>query len=175
MRSICAAIVPALTLLIAGCAAPAWMRVPDFSGWFDRENAILVEEVARADVCGTAGGESVVTVLPSLGALQAWATGRQITLVSSTAKALPESAYAVVEFGQRPNSGYGLAVSRQAGTNGADLMLKATFFEPQPGRWANDAPSSPCVMVSLPPREYGKVRVLDQTGKVRAGTEGGGS
>jgi hypothetical protein len=162
-------------LLLAACAKPAWVRAPDFSGWFDRENAVMVEEVSRADACGTAGGESEVTVLPDLASLKAWGASRNLELASTTGKPLPATPYAVVEFGQRPNSGYGLAVSRQAGTRGADLLLKATFFEPTQGRWASDVPSSPCVIVSLPPREYRTVRVLDQTGKVRAGTEGRGS
>lgn len=167
----------AVTVLLSACAKPSWVRMPsmsmpDFSGWFNSENAVSVEEVVRANVCGTAGGESEVTVLPDLGSLQAWAVGRKVELVSTTGKPLPETPYAVVEFGQRPNSGYGLAVSRQAGMNGADLALKATFFEPTQGRWASDEPSSPCVAVSLPPREYRVVRVLDQTGRVRAATEG---
>ncbi len=159
--------------MTSACAKPAWVRAPDTSKWFSGENEeVLVLEAARANVCGTAGGESTVAVMPDLPSLQAWAEGRGIELVSVTGKALPESPYAVVEFGQRPNSGYGLAVSRQAAMKGADLMLKATFFEPTQGRWSSDQPSSPCVMVTLPQREYRSVRLVDQTGKVRAGTEG---
>ena len=159
-------------MMLSACAKPAWVRAPDFSEWFNSENSIVVQEVARANVCRTAGGESVVSVMPDLASLQAWAAGRGVELVTVTGKPLPETPFAVVEFGQRPNSGYGLAVSRQAGMQGADLVLKATFFEPTQGRWASDEPSSPCVVVTLPPREYSTVRLLDQTGKVRAGTEG---
>ena len=104
-----------LASLLCACTKPAWVRAPDFSGWFDSENAVMVQEAARANVCGTAGGESVVSVLPGLAGLQAWAAGRGIELTSLTGKPLEETPYAVVEFGQRPNSGYGLAVSRQAG------------------------------------------------------------
>lgn len=161
-----------VAVLVSACAKPAWVRAPDFSDWFNSENAITVQEVARANICRTVGGESVVSVLPDLASLQSWAAGRGVELVTVTGKPLPESPVAVVEFGQRPNSGYGLAVSRQAGMQGSDLVLKATFFEPTQGRWASDEPSSPCVVVTLPPREYSTVRLLDQTGKVRAGTEG---
>ena len=167
---------PFLTILLASmlaaCAKPAWVRAPDFSAWFDSENSVMVQEVARANVCGTAGGESVVTLLPGLGPLQNWASGRGVELVPLTGKPLVESPYAVIEFGQRPNSGYGLAISRQAGRNGSDLILKATYFEPTPGRWASDEPSSPCVVVLLPAGEYDRVRLIDQSGEVRAGTEG---
>lgn len=174
MRAI---VLVALAVLLSACAKPSWVRVPDlsmpdFSGWFDNENAVMVEEVVRANFCGTAGGESEVTVLPDFGSLRAWAAPRNLELVSATGKPLPQTPFAVVEFGQRPNSGYGLAISRQAGMNGSDLVLKGTFFEPTQGRWASDEPSSPCVVVSLPPREYRIVRVIDQTGRVRAGTEG---
>lgn len=167
---------PFLTILLASmlaaCAKPAWVRAPDISEWFNSENSVMVQEVARANVCGTAGGESVVTLLPGLGPLQSWASGRGVELVSLTGKPLTESPYAVIEFGQRPNSGYGLAVSRQAGRNGSDLILKATYFEPTQGRWASDEPSSPCVVVVLPAGEYDGVRLIDQSGEVRAGTEG---
>lgn len=159
--------------MTSACAKPAWMQAPDTSKWFSGENEeVLVQEAARANVCGTAGGESTVSVVPDLPSLEAWAASRGIELASITGKPLPESPYAVVEFGQRPNSGYGLAVSRQAAMKGPDLMLKATFFEPTQGRWSSDQPSSPCVMVTLPQREYRSVRLVDQTGKVRAGTEG---
>lgn len=158
--------------LLTGCAKPQWAHAPDFSSWFDNEHAIEVREMVRADVCGTVGGEPDVTVVPDLDALRAWAAGRQVELVTVSNQVLPAAPYAIVEFGQRPNSGYGLAVSRLAGMRDKVLLLKATFFEPKQGRWASAEPSSPCVILSLPPREYGVVKLIDQTGKVRAGTEG---
>lgn len=160
------------SLTLAACAKPAWVRAPDFSGWFNSENSVSVQEVARANVCGTAGGESVVTLLPTLGSLQSWASGRGVELIPLTNKPLAEAPYAVIEFGQRPNSGYGLAVSRQAALRGDELLLKATFFEPTQGRWSSAEPSSPCVVVLLPAGEYASVRLIDQSGEIRAGTEG---
>lgn len=161
-----------LATLLASCAKPAWVRAPDFSGMFNSENEVLVQEVARANVCGTAGGESVVTLLPSLGSLQNWTTARGVEMVPTTNKPLGEAPYAVIEFGQRPNSGYGLAISRQAALKGSELLLKATYFEPTQGRWSSAEPSSPCVVVLLPAGEYSGVRLIDQSGEVRAGTEG---
>lgn len=177
MRPLCLLL---LTFLTTACAKPAWVRVPelsmpDFSSWFDSEHSVEVREMVRADACGTAGGESEVTVVPDVSALRAWASGRNVALTTVNNQPLPATPYAIVEFGQRPNSGYGLAVSRQAGMRDDVLLLKATFFEPQQGRWASTEPSSPCVMVSLPPREYRVVKLIDQSGKVRAGSEGRGS
>lgn len=167
-------------LLLVGCAKPNWVRMPtfsapDFSSWFNRENAIQVEQVAQAAVCNTAGGESEVTLLPDLTALNAWASGRGVVLESFNGRPLPASPYAVVEYGQRENSGYGLAVSRQAGLKDSTLLLKGTFFDPTKGRWSSAEPSSVCVFVSLPPREFRTVKVIDQTGAVRAATDGRGS
>lgn len=166
-------------LLLAGliafctaCAKPAWIRPPDFSSWFNDDHAIPLLEVARANNCGTSGAESRVQLFKSLAGLEAWAASRQITLLSTFGQALPESPYAVVEHGQRDNSGYGLAVSSEGGLHNDTLLVRATFFEPKQGRWASDQPSSPCVMVSLPARAYDEVKVIDQTGKVRAAAAG---
>ena len=63
-------------------------------------------------------------------------------------------------------------VVKGAPEQGGGKLLKATFFEPSPGRWANNDPTSPCVVVSLPPRNYKDIRVIDQTGRVRASREG---
>lgn len=167
--------------LLGACAKPVWLRMPDvsapdFSSWFGGENAILVEEVVRANVCNTADSESEVSVLPDLVALKAWASGRGVDLKTVNNEPLPEGQpFAVVELGQRPHGGYSLAVSRQAGLRDEVLVLKATIFEPQHGRWASDEPISPCVVVSLPRREYRVVRLVDQTGRVRTATEGRGS
>ena len=161
-----------LASLLAACAKPAWVRAPDFSGLFNHENGVTVQEVARSNDCATAGGESVVTLMPTLGSLQAWAAERKVELVLLTTQSLAEARYAVIEFGQRPNSGYGLAISRQAALRGDELLLRATFFEPTHGRWSSAEPSSPCVVVLLPAGEYGSVRLIDQSGEIRAGTEG---
>lgn len=166
-----------VAVLLSACAKPEWVRMPDlsmpdFSSWFTRENAITVEEVVRANICNSITGESDVSLLRDLAALKAWALDRKIELVNLTGKPFGPGPYAVVEFGQRQHSGYGLAISRQAGVQDGTLLLKGTFFEPQQGRWASNEPSSPCVIVSLPDREYREVRVLDQTGRVRTATEG---
>lgn len=169
---------PLTACLLAGCATPSWvpdmpdLSMPDFSSWFNPEHAIEVEEVSRANICNTAGGESQVTVVPDVNALQAWAQNHSVALEPESGKPLPNTSFAIVEYGQRPHSGYGLAVSRQGGLKNSILLLKGTFFEPSPGRWASNDASSPCVVVALPPRPYKDVRVLDQTGRVRAATEG---
>ena len=169
MRSLTAVVVAAL-LLCACASGPD--KTPNLKKWFNSDNSVAVQEVGRSNVCGTAGGESVVTVVPNLAAMEAWIAGRGVDLVNVSSQPYPQSPYAIVEFGQRPNSGYGLAISRDAGLNDGDLLLKATFFEPTQGRWSSAEPSSPCVVVTLPALEFSSVRLVDQTGKVRAGTEG---
>ncbi|WP_420467780.1 protease complex subunit PrcB family protein [Panacagrimonas sp.] len=162
--------------LLGACAKPAWVRLPDTSDWFSKaENLVQVEEVARANVCHSVTDEIELAVLGNVAAMQALASGRGFEWVRNSAKSLPETAYAVVEFGQRPNSGYGLAVSREAALQGDTLRLRATFFEPQQGRWAGSEPSSPCVAVSIPGGAYERIELVDQTGRVRAMTRLGGA
>ncbi len=171
----------AATLLCSACAKPAWVRLPnvaapDFSSWFSNENAVPVEEVARASQCGTSGPEPSLQLFRSLAGLQAWTSSRGIDLVSTRASALPESPYAVFELGARPSGGYGVAVSAQGGLRNDTLVLKATVFEPRKGgEWASNEPSSPCVMVSLPARSYEEVKLIDQSGLVQAQASGQGS
>lgn len=169
MRSPITAVLAAL-LLCACASGPD--KSPNLKKWFNSDNSVAVQEVGRSNICGTAGGESVVTIVPTLAAMEAWIAGRSVDLANVSSQPYPESPYAIVEFGQRPNSGYGLAISRDAGLKDKDLLLKATFFEPTQGRWSSAEPSSPCVVITLPALEYTSVRLVDQTGKVRAGTEG---
>lgn len=162
--------------LLGACAKPAWVRMPDTSDWFTKGDVpVTVEEVARANVCNSVTDETEVVVVANATAMQGIADSRDFAWVRNSSKALPETAYAVVEFGQRPNSGYGLAVSREAALRGDTLLLRATFFEPQQGRWAGSAPSSPCVAVSLPAGAYDQIKLMDQEGRVRAVTRLGGA
>ena len=155
--------------LLAGCARPEWLKSAPQAPRYDE--VIDVREAARANVCNTVAGESEVRLLADLAALRAWAASRGVELQSVSGKELPDTPYAVTEYGQRPNSGYGLAISRRAGLDDGVLVLSATFFEPSTDRWAAAEPSSPCVVVSLPTLEYTSARLLDQTGTVRATSE----
>lgn len=165
-------------LLTAGCAAPGWLRLPDASSLWPSSplTSVRVEEVARANVCNTVTGEPDLSLLSGTAALDALAAQRGFEWVRTTSLTLPETTYAVIEIGQRTNGGYGLAVSREAAVDGDALLLRATFFEPQPGRWASDQPSSPCVAVALPEGvSFGRVRVFDQSGRIRVSLDADGT
>ncbi|MGQ0529590.1 MAG: protease complex subunit PrcB family protein [Panacagrimonas sp.] len=178
MRSFLLLIASFTLTALAGCAMPTWLRLPSLPGdgggsLFGSGEVVQVTEAVRNEICNTPGGESEVHLLPNLAALQSWGASRNIVLPSISGKALPDTAYVVVEYGQRPNSGYGLAVSRRASLDDGVLLLSATFFEPQQGRWAGAEPSSPCVAVSLPALEYRSAQVRDQSGKLRTSSEAG--
>lgn len=165
-------------LLAAGCAAPGWLRLPDPSSLWpgSPQTLVRVEEVARADVCNTVTGEPELSLLPGAAALDALAAQRGFEWIRTTSRPLPETTYAVIEIGQRTNGGYSLAVSRDAALEGDALLLSATYFEPRQGRWASDQPSSPCVAVALPEGvSFGRVRVFDQSGRVRVSSDGDGA
>ena len=160
------------SLALSACAKPAWMRLPDFS---TSGVPTQVEEVARANVCHTVTDATEVTLLPNAEAMRAVAEQRGFEWVyNSPGKAVTEAPYAVIEYGQRPNSGYGVAVSRQALLDGNVLVLRGTFFEPQQGRWASNEPSSPCVAVSLPAGGFDEIRLIDQDGKLIVSSADGG-
>lgn len=167
----------AAACVLAGCTRPAWLPLPDTASWGKGQGvAVVVEEVARANVCNTVSDESELQVIPSVDALEGFARQRGFEWVRTSAKAWPETGYAIVEYGQRTNSGYGLAVSRDAELRGDVLILRATFFEPQQGRWASDEASSPCVAVALPAgAEFSSVSIFDQTGRARISIRTGGA
>lgn len=156
---------------LAGCARPGWLTLPDADA-----TPVAVEEVARANVCHTVSGESDLLLLSGTGALESLAQSRGFQWVRTSTKALAETLYVVIEHGQRTNGGYGLAVSRDAELRGDVLVLRATYFEPQQGRWASNQPSSPCVAVALPAgASYSSIRVQDQDGRVRVRLQAGGA
>lgn len=162
-----------VALLIAACSSmprpnlPS-LRMPDFSTWFENENLIEVAEVGRAVHCGGENRDVRVALLPDLASAKAWTAGRGIVLPGIEEGQLLDAPYAVVELGYRDTGGYGVAVSRQAGLKDDVLVLKATFFEPGQGRWASSEASSPCAIVSLPPRQYRSLQLIDQAGALRA-------
>lgn len=165
MRKIAAVLALGTTLAVGACSYMPSM--PDFSTWFDNENAVEVAEVGRAQSCGTEGEVARVQLLPDAVAVRAWESQRGIQF-SGIAGELPAQPYAIVEMGQRSSAGYGIAVSRQAGLKDGILLLKATFIAPRAGAMTAQVITSPCALVSLPKVEYGEVRVIDQTGKLRA-------
>ncbi|HUP91125.1 MAG TPA: protease complex subunit PrcB family protein [Solimonas sp.] len=151
-------------LVLSGCA-----HMPDVTDWFSRENAVSVSEVRRAIICGTSGPEAQVTLFPDAAAVQAWELGRGLQMSAGTP--LPATPFVLVEMGERSSAGYGLAVSRTAGRRGEDLILRATFLSPAPGRMTAQMITSPCVLVSIPQANYRAVEVIDQGGTLRATTE----
>jgi hypothetical protein len=162
-------------MFVAACASyqlsVPQISAPDFSAWFDQGNRIEVADVGRLPDCGGDGGEVRVTLLPDLAAAKDWASAHGVTLAGSDTGQLLDAPYAAVERGVSPSGGYGIAVSREAGVKNGTLVLKATFFEPGPGRWAKQEPANPCSVISLPPREYRSVQLIDQSGALRASTE----
>lgn len=154
-----------LALISAGCGSTV-----NISRLFAVEKPIEVQELRRSQQCGTGDAAARVQLFPDLAAVQAWEKSRNLSLTVG-ADALPQGPYALVEVGRRSTAGYGLAISRAAGRRGEVLMLKGTFITPVAGTVVAQVVTSPCVLVSLPPRDYTAVEVLDQTGERRASTD----
>lgn len=149
-------------LVLAGCSS-----LPD---WVAREETVEVSEVARSNQCATPGAEPQLTLLADVAAVKTWEQGRGIELTQGL---LPQGPFALVEMGERPTGGHGVAVSRIARLRSDSLVLQATFVAPRPGDITSQALTSPCVLISVPGRGYSRVELLDQDGQRRAQAGGG--
>lgn len=148
-------------LLLSGCTSDlGWML--RFSG----DNPVEVRELARATQCGTESEKSVATVFADANELRQWQDQRGVKLIDGDA--VPAGPYAVVEMGQRPTGGYGIAISRKAGIRRDLVVLRGTFISPDAGSVVEQAVTSPCVLVGLPSGFNRGVVVFDQAGNIQA-------
>lgn len=160
-----------LTLLLAACS----LSMPTFKGidgLMFRGQGTEVLEVSRALDCGSEQPETRIHRFASAEAYRSWAAARGLVLPQTDD--LTPARYALIELGQRPSGGYGLAVSRQADRRGDILRLRATFIEPGPDAMVTQALTAPCALVRLPvgeeAREEARIELYDQAGNLRAVT-----
>lgn len=160
-----------LTLLVAACS----LSMPSFKGidrLMSRGQSVEVLEVSRALDCGSEQPDTRIHRFASGEAYRSWAAARGLVLPQTAD--LPPARYALIELGQRPSGGYGLAVSRQADRRGVTLRLRATFIEPGPDAMVTQALTAPCALVRLPVgeemQEEARIELYDQAGTLRAAT-----
>lgn len=152
----------AIILLTAGAAGCAFKPAKIFSSYTNLE----VSEVGRSLLCNAGSANTAVYLFSDAAGVEAWQSSRGLNLIPADAPAY--SPYAVIEIGDRPTGGHGLAVSRAAVLRGELVILSATFVSPAPDRLVTQVLTSPCVLVRLPPGRYGAIEVQDQNGAVRA-------
>lgn len=151
-----------MMLLTAALAACSFKPAKVFSSY----SSLEVREVARSLQCNSGAADSAAYLFADAAGVQAWQAQRALSLAAP--EVLADTPYALIEMGQRPTGGYGLAVSRAAVLRGELLILSATFVSPGPDGYVSQALTSPCVLVRLPPGRYSSVEVQDQAGAVRA-------
>jgi hypothetical protein len=157
----CVLSVAAAALLLTGCTSDlGWLL--KFSG----DTPVEVRELARSAQCGTPSEKAVATVFTDAAELRQWQDQRGIKLIDGDA--VPAGPYAVVEMGQRPSGGYGIAISRKAGIRHDLVVLHGTFISPTAGTESTQVVTSPCVLVGLPSGFNRGVVVLDQSGAIQA-------
>ncbi len=159
MKSVMSA--AATALLLSGCTSDL--------GWllrFSGESPVEVRELARSIQCGTQSEKSSASVFADAAELRQWQDQRGIKLIDSDA--VPAGPYAVIEMGQRPTGGYGIAISRKAGIRRDLVVLKGTFISPAAESGAAQVITSPCVLVGLPAGFNRGVVVLNQAGEIQA-------
>jgi len=151
----------AAALLLSACTSDlGWML--RFSG----DNPVEVRELARSTQCGTPSEKASASVFVDATELRQWQDQRGIKLIDGDA--VPAGPYAVVEMGQRPSAGYGIAISRKAGIRRDLVVLKGTFIAPPAGSVAAQMMTSPCVLVGLPAGFNRGVVVMNQEGEIQA-------
>lgn len=148
-----------LALVLTGCGFRAEKLFASYS-------KIDVREVGRSLYCNSGSEEPQAQILPDLKAVQDWQRARGVTFPA--AGSLVQSPYALIEMGQRPTGGYGLAVARSAVLRGELVILSATFLSPSAGSIRSQALTSPCALVQLPPGRYTSVELQDPSGTTRA-------
>lgn len=74
-----------------------------------------------------------------------------------------------VQMGQRPTGGYGLSLPEAPAhlTDGV-LTLRVRFEQPGPNAMVTQVVTSPCLLVAVDGRGFGRIRVVDEDGQVRA-------
>ncbi len=154
----------AVALSTAGCSGLSLPTLLPGGG-----DDVEVAEIRHYGQCATGGEAAAVALLADEATLRDWQSARGIDLIAAPPGGLlPPGPFAVVEHGTRSSAGYGLVVSRRAYQEGRELRLTASFLSPKAGAAPAEAPTSPCVLVKLPPGNYDRLSVVDPAGKRRA-------
>lgn len=131
------------------------------------ELRIEAVEIGRLPSCNSTGRESSLELFTDTAAIKAWEEARGVQLTPAVGE-LPPGTYLIAEVGERNTGGYSLAISRSAAIKEDVLYLKASFLVPGNAGMVTQAITSPCSLVLVPTRQYGKAFLLDQSNKVRA-------
>lgn len=131
------------------------------------ELRIEAVEIGRLPNCNSTGRESSLELFTDTAAITAWEEARGVKLTPAAGE-LPPGTYVIAEVGERNTGGYSLAISRSAAIKEDVLYLKASFLVPGNAGMVTQVVTSPCSLVLVPTRQYGKALLLDQSNKVRA-------
>lgn len=128
---------------------------------------VRISEVRRSIHCGTGQRHAALSYFQSGTELMGWQADRGIDLVDRAD--LPDGPLLLVEMGQRNTGGYFIEPKPDA-TIDRDrvLWLAARWTAPDADRMVVQMLTSPCVLLSVPPRDYRGFRVIDQNEELRA-------
>jgi hypothetical protein len=152
-------------LAAAGAALCALSACSTLRQW--TSSPLDVSQVRVLQNCNSDGPQTRVSLFASPEEVRAWQERHKVDLIG--VDPLPDAgAYVLVEMGIHVNTGYGLAISRQAGDNDGLVQLQATLFSPPYGQTTPQKVISPCVLVALPAGRYRGVEVRDPAGALLA-------
>lgn len=162
-RALLPLMIPALSLLLGGCASMKFWDPPyDFPA-----GTVELKELRRALVCDTPTEQARVRAFDSAAALLADPLGASLQAADLSLPA--DSSYVVVELGQRRTGGYSLEPRSKAELDETGrLQVQADWIEPAADRMRIQILTSLCVLLQAPAMPYNRVELLDTTGAVRA-------
>lgn len=146
--------------LLFACLSIAGCSLLRFGG-----NASGVTEVGYSLYCGTPSQDSEVHFFPDPNAFKSWIDYRNITQFD---RDMAEGGALVVELGQRPTGGYTISLNGdKTGIHGDTLQVGIDWYAPRLDAAVSQAMTSECLVFSLPPGSYDRVKVVDQLGNSR--------
>ena len=166
MNSVSKGVIRLVFLVVAATTATACglmkQRTP-------QSEDVRIAEVRRSIHCGTEQRHAALSYFPTADDLMGWQADRGVDLVDRDR--LPDGPLLLVEMGRRTSGGYFVEPKLDATIDRDRMMwLAGRWIEPGADRLTAQMLTSPCVLLSVPPRDYRGFRIIDQNEELRAST-----
>ena len=147
-----------LLLSAAGCGLMKTVPEPE---------DVRISEVRRSIHCGTEQRHAALSYVPTPEDWLGWQADRGLQIVS--ADKLPDGPLLLLEMGQRRTGGYFIEPKPDATIDRDRVMwLAGEWTRPGKDRMVTQMLTSPCVLLSIPPRDYRGFRIIDQNEELRS-------
>lgn len=151
--------VPALALAcLGGCGLMKKIPEPE---------DVRVSEIRRSIHCGTEQRHAALSYFPTPEDWIGWQAERGLEIVPP--EKLPSGPLLLLEMGERRTGGYFIEPKTDATIDRDRVMwLAGEWIKPGKDRMVTQMLTSPCVLLSIPPRDYRGFRIIDQNEELRS-------